>query len=102
MEKVTYHKLVRDKIPAILDEKGIAYEKSIATEEEYPEMLLRKLDEEVHEFLEIHSVEELADIIEVVEALKTLPGFENVEDVRMKKCSERGGFEERIVIKGSY
>ena len=102
MEKVSYHKLVRDKIPAILDEKGVPHEKHIASEDEYPEMLLRRLDEEVHEFLEIHSAEELADIIEVVEAIKKLPGFEDIDAVRQKKRDERGGFDEKIIIKGSY
>jgi len=33
MEK--YNKLVRDKIPSILDAQGISYEKRVATPEEY-------------------------------------------------------------------
>jgi predicted house-cleaning noncanonical NTP pyrophosphatase (MazG superfamily) len=44
--------------------------------------------------------EELADIIEVVEALKKLPEFVNVEEIRIKKLKERGGFEKKIIIKG--
>ena len=44
--------------------------------------------------------EELADVLEVVEALKKLPDYENVEELRKKKFEERGGFEKRIILKG--
>jgi predicted house-cleaning noncanonical NTP pyrophosphatase (MazG superfamily) len=47
-----YNKLVRDKIPAILDQKGIPYEKRIASKEEYRIELIKKLVEEVGEFSE--------------------------------------------------
>lgn len=98
MEK--YDKLVRDRIPEILDENGKVYEKSIATPEEYKTRLVEKLREELAEFEEAHSIEELADVIEVIEALKKLPEYANVEEVREKKREERGGFDERIILKG--
>ena len=97
----SYNKLVRDKIPEILDGKGVPYEKRIASPEEYKAELIKKLNEEVQEFTESGGdVSELADIIEVVEALKKLPGYENVEDIREKKRKERGGFDEKIILKG--
>lgn len=43
----SYNKLVRDKIPEILDKKGISYEKRIASLEEYKSELIKKLGEEV-------------------------------------------------------
>lgn len=95
-----YNKLVRDKIPDILDKKGIQYEKRIATAEEYRIELIKKLQEETQEFLEDKSIDELADVIEVVEALKKVPEYENVENVRIQKRQERGAFEERIILKG--
>ena len=49
MEPKTYNKLVRDKIPEYLDEKGISYEKRIATEKEYKEELIKKLKKEIEE-----------------------------------------------------
>lgn len=99
MEK--YNKLVRDKIPEILDGKGISYEKRIAAnEEEYKFELIKKLQEEITEFTEIPSSEELADILEVIEALKKLPDYQNVEEVRIQKKEERGAFEERIILRG--
>jgi predicted house-cleaning noncanonical NTP pyrophosphatase (MazG superfamily) len=96
----SYNKLVRDKIPEILDKKGVYYEKRIAGLEEYKLELVKKLEEEIKEFLEDNSIDELADILEVIMALKKLPEYVNVEDVRIKKKEERGGFDERIILKG--
>lgn len=96
----SYNKLVRDKIPEILDAKGVPYEKRVASPEEYKAELIKKLSEEVKEFAGALSVEELADVIEVVEALKKLPEYSDVESIRIKKREERGAFEQRIILKG--
>lgn len=98
MEK--YTKLVRDKIPEILDEKGVPYEKRFATGEELKNFLVLKLEEEIAEFKEVKNVEELADILEVIKALQDLPEFSDVESVREKKKEERGGFEKGIILTG--
>lgn len=95
-----YNKLVRDKIPEILDTKGVVYEKRIATQEEYKVELIKKLREELEEFEVVGDTEELSDLMEVVEALKLLPEYSDAEEVRIKKKEERGGFEERVIIKG--
>jgi len=97
-----YNKLVRDKIPEILDAKGVLYEKRIASQEEYKTELIKKLNEEVQEFLEAGDPEELADVIEVVETLKKFSEYADVEDIRQKKKEEKGGFEKKIILKGSY
>lgn len=97
-----YNKLVRDKIPQILDAKNISYEKRIASTEEYKVELIKKLDEEVQEFSKAGNSEELADVVEVIEALKQLPEYANVEVVRQTKKEERGGFDQKIILKGSY
>jgi predicted house-cleaning noncanonical NTP pyrophosphatase (MazG superfamily) len=96
----SYNKLVRDKIPEILDVKGVTYEKRIASYEEYKAELMKKLAEEVAEFSEAGEAEELADVIEVVEALRKLPEYADVEALRLKKLEERGGFDARIILKG--
>lgn len=95
-----YDKLVRDKIPEILVEKGANFEQHTASDEEYKERLLEKLDEEIAEFKEEYSAEELADVIEVIEALKRLPEYQTVDLLQKKKFEERGGFDKRIIIKG--
>lgn len=95
-----YNKLVRDNIPELLDAKGASYEKRIASDDEYREELFKKLQEETVEFSQDPSEEELADILEVIDAIRQLPGFENVAIVKEKKREERGGFEKRIILKG--
>lgn len=96
----SYNKLVRDHIPDVLDQKGIPYEKRIASPEEYKNELIRKLSEEIAEFTEASDIEELADLIEVVEALKKLPEYQKVEAVREQKRVEKGAFDQRIILKG--
>lgn len=97
----SYNKLVRDKIPEILDKKGVLYEKRVATPEEYKNELVKKLSEEVNEFLESDaSSDELADVLEVISALKDLPEYSQVEEIRLKKLEEKGGFKDRIILKG--
>lgn len=98
MEK--YEKLVRDNIPQILDEKGIPYEQKIAEDAEYKVELVKKLSEEIREFSETPTTEELADVLEVVLALTQLPEYQDLEKVRMKKREEKGGFDKRIILKG--
>lgn len=95
-----YNKLVRDKIPEILDAKGISYEKRIASDEEYKNELIKKLGEEAEEFLAESSSEELADVLEVLDALLKLSDYKDVEDIKAKKRAERGGFDEKIILKG--
>lgn len=95
-----YNKLVRNKIPEILDTRGVAYEKRIASPEEYKQELIKKLTEETGEFAQAGDPEELADVLEVVEALRALPEYRDVEALRLKKLRERGGFDEKIILKG--
>ena len=96
----SYNKLVRNRIPEILDKKGVAYERRTASPEEYREELIKKLTEEVDEFAAAGDPEELADVLEVIEALRKLPEYRHVEELRLKKLEERGGFDEKIILKG--
>jgi predicted house-cleaning noncanonical NTP pyrophosphatase (MazG superfamily) len=97
----SFNKLVRDRIPEILDGKGVPYEKRIASPEEYEKELIKKLLEEAGEFSQSGGdPEELADVIEVIEALKKLPNYTNVEELRLKKQTERGAFDEGVILKG--
>ncbi len=95
-----YNKLVRDKIPEMLDAKGVLYEKRIAEGVEFKVELIKKLGEEYAEFSEAGDPEELADLMEVVEALKKLPEYSEVESIRQKKLQERGGYNLRLILKG--
>ena len=95
---IRYDKLVRDKIPIIIETSG----KTAVTDRIPPEniqaALDRKLQEEVKEFLESHSVEEMADVLEVLHGIAFHAGIDwnQVEAERLRKRGERGGFEEGI------
>ena len=95
---IRYDKLVRDKIPSIIEASG----KTAVTDRIPPAnmqaALDRKLQEEVKEFLESHSVEEMADVLEVLHgiAFHTGIGRSRIEAERLRKKEERGGFEEGI------
>ena len=69
MSIAEYHKLVRDKIPEMIREQGETPVFRILEQEEYLKELDRKLDEEIREYQEDKSLEELADVLEVMLAI---------------------------------
>ena len=95
-----YKKLVRDKIPEIITAKGDTPITRVLSDEEFLEYLSKKLNEEVQEFLSEGTVEELADIYEVLLALLEHMDitFESFEKLRIQKFLERGGFSKRIFL----
>ncbi|MBT3835836.1 nucleoside triphosphate pyrophosphohydrolase [Candidatus Woesearchaeota archaeon] len=95
-----YNKLVRNKIPEIIRNKGESCLTHIASDDEYQQKLKEKLQEEVDEYLQDPSKEELADILEVIYALCNFhqTDKEDLENIRKNKAEERGGFGERIIL----
>ena len=100
MKTVTYHKLVRDRIPEIIERSGKRCACSVLPQEDYLLMLDRKLEEELREYRESKSMEELADLLEVMRAVALARGssMEEVERIRQEKEKERGGFEKKILL----
>ncbi len=95
-----YGKLVRDRIPEIIKNKGAVPVTHIADDEEYWQKLKEKLKEEVDEFIEDSNEEELADILEVIYTICDFKNFdrEEVELLRKRKAEERGGFRNKIIL----
>ena len=95
-----YNKLVRDKIPEVIKQNGDTPKIMILDDENYFDALNEKLKEEVAEYLDGFSIDELADIMEVVYALVGYKGLsiKDFEDIRMKKREKRGGFDKRISL----
>ncbi len=95
-----YNKLVRDRIPEIIKEAGKTPITRILPEEEMETHLIQKLEEEVQEYKETRDFEELADLLEVIEALAKLRGEDlySLERIKLDKREERGGFEEGILL----
>lgn len=100
MPTTKYNKLVRDRIPEIIKQKGKIPVTHIASDNEYWEKLKEKLKEEVEEFLEDGSKEEIADILEVIYAVCDFKKIdkEELEVLRKKKAEERGGFKKKIIL----
>lgn len=94
-------KLVRDRIPDIIaEENGGEVTYRIADRAEYSDFLLKKLTEEVNEFLESRDPIELADILEVIHHLGKEAGRspEDLEELRREKEIQRGAFRKRIIM----
>ena len=95
-----YGKLVRDLIPELIRQGGENPVTETMDEARYLAELDRKLNEEVAEYQESKALEELADILEVVEAIAAARGatWEALARVKEEKKRERGGFAERIYL----
>lgn len=95
-----FEKLVRDKIPAIIEADGGQAVTRVLSDEEYRACLEKKLDEEVAEYHDSGELEELADVLEVVCALARCQGHsaEELLSVYQEKHDRRGGFSQRIFL----
>jgi len=101
MRTITHNKLVRDKIPQIIEQAGKSCIYETLPDNQYFQMLNKKLLEEVTEYLESGTVEELADIGEVLYAILVFKNvsMEEYQKIRLDKRNARGGFTERILLK---
>lgn len=101
MKTYSYHKLVRDRIPEIIEASGKSCTTELLTDEEYLKMLDLKLDEELAEYHKDQNIEELADLLEVLRACAVARGYslDALEQVREEKAVKRGGFEKKILLK---
>ena len=97
---IVYNKLVRDRIPEIIAADEKTCETRLLSDEEYLAMLDEKLNEELREYQESKSMEELADLMEVMRAVMVARGssFEEVEEIRRKKAEKRGGFKKKLLL----
>ncbi len=96
-----YNKLVRDRIPEIIEASGKICSVEILSDEEYIRMLDAKLNEELLEYHKDQNIEELADLLEVIYATAKARGYtlKELERVREDKAAKRGGFEKKFLLK---
>lgn len=101
MKSRAYYKLVRDRIPEIIESDGKTCVTKILSDGQYLEMLDMKMNEELAEYQASKSLEELADLLEVMRAVVNARGWtlEELERVRADKTAKRGGFEKKILLK---
>ena len=95
-----YNKLVRDKIPEIINSDGRVAVTRKLNDIEYLNELNKKLQEEVSEYLEDNNVEELADIVEVIYGILDFKNvsIEEFEIIRKNKVNKRGAFNKKIFL----
>lgn len=94
------NKLVRDRIPEIIEQGGSVPAVRTLSDEEYQKALDDKLQEEMHEFLADHSAEEMADLLEVISAILQARSLcpEEVERIRREKAASRGAFARKLFL----
>ena len=114
MKTTTYFKLVRDKIPEIIEADGkCAHYRQSRDDAEFEEALKEKLIEETFELLEAASdvdnvltpkgqddvIEEMADIMEVLGYMYGRNDiFEKVRRRAINKYGKKGGFDQRYLL----
>jgi predicted house-cleaning noncanonical NTP pyrophosphatase (MazG superfamily) len=99
-----YNKLIRDKIPQIIEQSGSTYAIATYSDADYLEALKQKLVEEAQEASLASSqdelVTELADLFEVIDALLETTGIERetvIQKQRLRR-EERGSFRDKIEL----
>jgi len=101
MPTIYYNKLIRDKIPEIIEKSGKRPITEILDDKAYKKHLDIKLGEELQEYLNDDNINELADLIEVIYAILKYKGIDlnDFERIRIKKAEERGSFDKRLLLK---
>jgi len=99
-KKIVYNKLVRDKIPEIIEAEGKMAHTRVLNNEQYLEELIKKLGEEYDEFKADTNVEELADLQEVILALADALNISHQDLAKTvsNKTLKRGAFKKRIYL----
>ena len=99
-KKKIYHKLVRDRIPEIIAEGGTEFKVHQETRARLKDYALRKLQEEVMEFVENPCAAEAADILEILQFICHRMGIHQhtVDAEQVAKRVARGGFEMGFIL----
>jgi predicted house-cleaning noncanonical NTP pyrophosphatase (MazG superfamily) len=104
-EKTLIHnKLIRDRIPDIIEKIGKQYTSRILDNQEYLNELRKKVYEELDEYIHAKSqaetIAELVDVLEVIYALAEYHGVtkDEIEEIRKRKVEEKGGFKQKVYL----
>ena len=99
-----YDKLIRDRIPEIIEASGSKCEVEVVSDKVALEYLYKKLGEEVEELLIDKNLDEIADVMEVLFAIGKKYGSieDDVLGRRSEKKDSRGGFEDNLILKKTY
>ncbi len=97
---MNYNKAIRDKIPEIIEKSGSKCNIKTLSDSEFLLKLEEKLSEEITEYQDSKSLEELADILEVINRILEIKGIpkKKLEEIRIIKKDERGEFEKNLFL----
>jgi len=95
-----YNKLVRDRIPEVIKSEGRNCVVRTLRDDDARKMLSEKILEEAGEFIQNPSMEEMADILEILYSLMKKHGWrpEDVERIRAEKSLKRGSFDKNVFL----
>ncbi|MDD4565191.1 MAG: nucleoside triphosphate pyrophosphohydrolase [Eubacteriales bacterium] len=96
----SYNKLVRDKIPQLIEESGRSYNSRILNEQEYFDALIDKVIEEIEEYRISSLEEEIADVYEALDCLIQLKEYEpmHLDYLQLIRKEARGSFKEKVLL----
>ncbi len=103
MEKFYHRKLIRDKIPEIIEANNGKYELRILEQDEFKKELKKKIIEEAKEVVEAEESQlgkELADVLELIKSIAESENisFEFIEEKQKQRRKERGGFKKKLFL----
>ncbi|MGN1405124.1 MAG: phosphoribosyl-ATP pyrophosphohydrolase [Erysipelotrichaceae bacterium] len=103
MKTHLYNKLIRDNIPEIIKASGKECDVKVLDDEEYIQKLKEKIIEEAKEVYEADEneiISELADILEIVEAIEKYYDIDHstVEKKKQDKAIKNGKFEKKLLL----
>ena len=95
-----FNKVIRDKIPEIIQKDGHTCNVQSLSDEKFIIEIEKKLSEEVIEYQNDKTPEELADILEVIYKIALLKGIskDELEKIRVKKLEDKGGFAKNLFL----
>ncbi|MGI6727939.1 MAG: hypothetical protein ACOX4P_05205 [Anaerovoracaceae bacterium] len=98
--KRTYNKLIRDKIPELIEKSGRKYTSRVLNDQEYHEALIDKIIEEIGEYRETGNEEEIADIYEALDCLVRFKNYEpmRIDYLKLIRRETTGSFNDRIFL----
>ena len=100
MDTKKYNKVVRDKIPEIIEESGKKFNLKQLDDVSFLAEIEKKLSEEVNEYTESKDIEELADLLEVIYRISELKGVssDELDKIRKDKAEKRGKFASNLFL----